>query len=99
MRAIKDWFRVRIAEWRLDKIKYIAFYQTASKSGIEYCARLKCKPIIWDKKYKKYKFVFNESPKSLGFTILKSNPKHNFRSSRYTKFEKLNSDANLEDLF
>lgn len=93
---MKTWFGVRISSDKLDRLKYIAFYQTAPKSRILYYAKLKKTPKIKNDGYHKYKFSFSGKVKTLNNIYVKD--KHTkdiiIRTVRYTNFEKLNNKNN-----
>ncbi len=94
--AMKDWFGVRIAEWRLDKIKYIAFYQTANESKIKYYANICDKHVLQDSKYE---FVFDGDVQELKKPIKRLKHETILRCSRYVKFKKLRKSKTFKDLF
>jgi len=93
--SMKDWFGVRIAEWRLDRIKYIAFYQTADESKIRYYANIYNKRI----KDNKYEFILDGDVQELEKPVRRLKHETILRCSRYVKFEKLRNSKTFKDLF
>lgn len=92
------WYAIRIGGGMLDKIKYIAAYQTAPISAITYVA-----PVDHIEPYGdegKYRLVFKEPAKRLDHPIPigKALPAV-MQGPRYTRFDKLKTAKDLLELF
>jgi hypothetical protein len=90
------WYAVRIAGGMLDKIKYIAGYQTQPVSAITHYA-----PVARIEPYGeggKYKVVFLEPAKPIGPIAYGGAPTGAMQGPRYTSFAKLQSATTLTDL-
>ena len=91
------WYAVRISGGMLDKIKYIAAYQTQPVSAITHYA-----PVSRIESYGeqgKYRLVFSEKAKSIGPIPLGNAPTGTMQGSRYTTFTKLQSANTISDLW
>jgi len=92
------WYAIRISSAMLDRIKYIAAYQTAPISAITYYAAVK--GIEKYKNSEKYVVYFKEKAKAIG--PIKLVPKGTTkapRCPRYTNFERLIKAKNLDEAF
>lgn len=92
------WYAIRISSSMLDRIKYIAGYQTYPISAITHYAE-----VAKIEKYKdtnKYIIYFKDAAKEIGPIILPKNAKGLVPySPRYTNFEKLIKAKTLNDIF
>jgi hypothetical protein len=91
-----DWYAIRISGGMLDKIKYIAGYQTAPISAITHYA-----PVDRIEPYGesgKYRLIFSEKAKAIGPIPLGDSPQGAMQGPRYTTFEKLKTAATVADL-
>lgn len=92
------WYAVRIAGGKLEKIKFIAAYQTQPISAITHYA-----PVDHIEPYGeegKYKLVFSEPAKALPKPILFGDaPMGTMQGLHYTSFTKLKNAKKLTDLF
>lgn len=93
-----SWYAIRIGGGNLDKIKYIASYQTQPISAITHYASIeKIEPYGEEGKYKLF---FTESAKKLENEIPYGNaPMGYMQGTRYTNFEKLFKAKEIKDLF
>ena len=93
-----SWYAIRIGGGNLNKIKYIASYQSQPISAITHYA-----PIERIEPYGeegKYKLVFSEPAKKLDRKIPFGNASTgSMQSPRYTNFEKLKKAREVKDLF
>ncbi|MGG3557848.1 hypothetical protein ABES23_14525 [Peribacillus frigoritolerans] len=93
-----QWYSVRIASWRIPKIKYIACYRGTPYSAITHYAKVKeIKPYKDSGKYIIYfdgEAIPLENPVVLG----KSNVM-DVRKTRYTSLEKLKSAAEISEVW
>ncbi|BAY96029.1 MULTISPECIES: GIY-YIG nuclease family protein [unclassified Tolypothrix] len=90
------WYAIRISGGMLQKIKYIAGYQTAPVSAITHYA-----PIDRIEPYGeegKYKLIFSEKAKPIGQIPFGNAPKGAMQGIRYTSFTSLQSAKKLADL-
>lgn len=90
------WYAVRISGGMLDKIKYIAGYQTQPVSAITHYA-----PVSRIEPYGeggKYKLVFSEPAKAIGPIPYADAPQGAMQGPRYTTFAKLQTAKKLTDL-
>ena len=90
------WYAIRISGGMLQKIKYIAGYQTSPVSAITYYA-----PIDRIEPYGeegKYKLIFSEKAKPIGPIPFGDAPKGAMQGPRYTSFTSLQSANKLADL-
>ena len=91
------WYAVRIAGGMLDKIKYIAVYQTNPVSAITYYA-----PVSQIEPYGesgKYKLVFSGKAKPIGPITFGDAPAGSMQGQRYTTIDRLRKAKTLSDLF
>ena len=90
------WYAVRISGGMLDKIKYIAAYQTQPVSAITHYA-----PVARIEPYGeggKYKLVFSEKAKALTPIPFGDAPQGVIQSPRYTTFAQLMAAKKLTDI-
>ena len=91
------WYSIRVAGGMLDKIKYIAAYQTNPVSAITHYA-----PVSQIEPYGesgKYKLVFSEKAKPIGPITLGDAPTGSMQGPRYTTIDQLRKAKTLSDLF
>lgn len=91
------WYAIRISGGMLDKIKYIAAYQTMPVSAITHYA-----PVDRIEPYGeegKFKVIFSEKAKEIGPIPFGDAPTGSMQGPRYTTLEKLLSAKKLNDLF
>ena len=91
------WYAIRISGGMLDKIKYIAAYQTKPVSAITHYA-----PVSYIEPYGeggKYKVVFSESAKRIEPIPYGDALSGSMQGSRYTSIEKLQKATKLADVF
>ena len=91
------WYSIRISGGMLDRIKYIAAYQTAPTSAITHYA-----PVDRIESYGdsgKYKLIFSAKAEQLNPIPYGDAPRGMMQSPRYTNFEKLKIANDLTDLF
>ena len=93
-----QWYAIRISSSMIDRIKYIAGYQTAPISAITHYAE-----VSKIEKYKdtgKYIVYFKDPAKNIGPIKLTSGKKGKApQAPRYTTYEKLIKAKKLEDIF
>jgi hypothetical protein len=90
------WYAVRISGGMLDKIKYIAGYQTQPVSAITHYA-----PVSRIEPYGeggKYKLVFSEPAKAIGPIPYADAPQGAMQGPRYTTFAKLQTAKKLTEV-
>lgn len=90
------WYAIRISGGMLDKIKYIAAYQTQPVSAITHYA-----PVSHIEPYGeggKYKVVFSEKAQKVGPILYGNLPSGAMQGTRYTTHEKLFSAKSLPEL-
>lgn len=90
------WYAIRISGGMLDKIKYIAGYQTQPISAITHYA-----PVSRIEPYGeggKYKVIFSEKAKEIGPIPYGDAPKGVMQGPRYTSFAKLQTASKLTDV-
>jgi hypothetical protein len=90
------WYSIRIAGGMLEKIKYIAAYQTQPMSAITHYA-----PVSRIEPYGeggKYKVIFSEKAKKIGPIPFDGAPTGAMQGPRYTSFAKLQRATKLADL-
>lgn len=90
------WYAIRISGGMLDKIKFIAGYQTAPVSAITHYA-----PVDRIEPYGesgKYKVIFSEKAKPIGPIPFGDAPQGAMQGPRYTTFENLKTAENMGDL-
>ena len=91
-----DWFAIRISGGMIDKIKYIAAYQTAPISAVTHYA-----PVERIEAYGesgKYRVVFAEPAKEIMPIPYGDAPTGAMQGPRYTSFEKLQTATKLAEL-
>jgi len=92
------WYAIRISSSMLDRIKYIAAYQTAPISAITYYAEVA--KIEKHANTNKYIVFFKQAAKKVNPIKKPENVKGIApQSPRYTSFEKLNGAKTLSDIF
>ena len=93
-----QWYAIRISSSMIDRIKYIAGYQTAPISAITYYAE-----VAKIEKYKdtgKYIVYFKDPAKKIGPIKLTTGKRGKApQAPRYTTYEKLIKTKKLEDIF
>jgi len=90
------WYAIRISGGMLDKIKYIAVYQTAPTSAITHYA-----PVKQIEPYGeggKYKVIFSEPAKQIRHIAYGNAPSGAMQGPRYTTFAKLKNATTLQDV-
>jgi hypothetical protein len=90
------WYAIRISGGMLDKIKYIAGYQTQPVSAITHYA-----PVSRIEPYGeggKYKLVFSEPAKAIGPIPYADAPQGAMQGPRYTTFAKLQTAKKLTEV-
>ena len=90
------WYAIRISGGMLDKIKYIAAYQTHPVSAITHYA-----PVDRIEPYGdsgKYKLIFSKRAQLLGPIPRGDTPAGVIQAPRYTTFEKLKAAKTLKDV-
>lgn len=94
----QQWYSVRIAEWRIPYIKYVACYRGAPYSGITHYAKVKeIKPIQGSKKYIIY---FDGEAKKLENKVrLGDSDVMEVRKLRYSNLELLKNADEISDLW
>ena len=91
------WHEIRISGGMLDKIEYIAAYQTDPVSAITHYA-----PVSHIEPYGqsgKYKLVFSEKAKTVGPIKYGNSPKGTMQGHRYTSIDRLLKSKTLSELF
>lgn len=91
------WYAVRISGGMLDKIRYVAGYQTAPVSAITHFAPVA--RIELNGEGPKYRLIFSEKAKPIDPIPFGDAPKGSIHSPRYTSFAKLLSARKLTDLW
>lgn len=93
-----SWYAIRISGGMLEKIKYIAAYQTAPVSAITYVAPVdRIEPYGEDGKYK---LIFSKPAKKLEYPIpFSDSPQGLMQGPKYTSFRKLKEGKRVADLF
>jgi hypothetical protein len=90
------WYAIRISGGMLDKIKYIAAYQSQPVSAITHYAPVaRIEPYGEDGKYK---LIFSEKAKAIGPIPFGDATPGAMQGPRYTTFEKLQTAKKLSDL-
>lgn len=96
--GLNCWYAVSISTSMIDRIKYIAGYQTWPISAITHHAE-----VAKIEKYKdtnKYILFFKDQAEKIGpITLPKNSPQLIPQRSRYTNFEKLRKSKTLSDIF
>ena len=91
------WYAIRIAGGMLDRIEYIAAYQTNPVSAITHYA-----PVGRIEPYGesgKYKLVFSERARTVGPIAFGDAPKGTMQGPRYTTIDRLRKSKTLSELF
>ena len=91
------WYAIRISGGMLNKIKYIAGYQSRPVSAITHYA-----PVSRIESYGeagKYKVIFSEKAKKVGPISFGDAPSGTMQGPRYTSISKLQTATKLTDLF
>lgn len=91
------WYAIRISGGMLDKIEYIAAYQTNPISAVTHYA-----PVNHIEPYGesgKYKLVFSEKAKKVGPIEYGDSPKGTMQGPRYTTKDRLLKSKTLSELF
>ncbi len=91
------WYAIRISSNMINRIKYIAGYQTAPISAITHYAK-----VANIEKYKdtgKYIVYFKEGAKEIGPLKFSGQKQGTLRSARYTTFDKLMRARNFDGVF
>ena len=92
------WHAIRISGGMLEKIKYIAGYQTSPVSAITHYAPVEKNEPYGDNN--KYKVIFSQPAQPLDKPIPYGNASSgSMQGSRYTSFSKLTTANTLSDLF
>jgi hypothetical protein len=91
------WWAIRISGGMLDKIKYIAAYQTTPVSAITHYASVKSIEQFGEEG--KYKLIFSEPAKKLEKPIPSDLGSGGMQSPRYTSFDKLIKATKMSELF
>ncbi len=92
----KCWYAIRISSGMLERIKYIAAYQTAPISAITHYAVVDSIEPYGDSG--KYKLNFKGDPQEIPPVNFGDAPKGSMQGIRYTHFEKLQNASKLSDL-
>jgi hypothetical protein len=92
-----SWYAIRIGGGHLDKIKYIAAYQTAPTSAITHAAEVDSIEPYGDGG--KYRLNFKGPAKPIGPVLMGDAKRGSMQSSRYTNYQKLLEAKTLTDLF
>ena len=91
------WYAIRISGGMIDKIKYVAAYQSQPVSAVTHYA-----PVDRIESYGesgKYKIIFSGKAQTITPIPFADAPSGAMQGPRYTKFEKLKSARRLSDLF
>jgi hypothetical protein len=91
-----SWYAIRIATEKIDKIRYIAAYQTSPISAVTHFAPVK--EIVPHGDEGKYKLTFSSPAKELKNRITFSGRPGSMQSTRYTTLKKLLSAKATDDL-
>lgn len=89
------WYAVRISHGMIDKIKYIAAYQTTPRSAITHYASVARIESFGDDG--KYKLIFSEPASEFEVPIEKGNSPA-IQGPRYAEFEKLVNSKRIDDI-
>lgn len=92
-----SWYAIRVSGGMLEKIKYIAGYQTAPISAITHYAEVASIEPYGEEG--KYKLIFAGKAKKLEKPIQLEPGGMGIQSPRYTEFEKLMSATKFSDIF
>lgn len=91
------WYAIRIAGGMMDKIRYIAAYQTAPVGAITHYARVKSIEPYGDEG--KYKLLFDGKAAPIGPIEFGKAKSGSMQGPRYTTFEKLQKAKTITELF
>jgi hypothetical protein len=91
------WYAIRIGGGMLDRIKYIAAYQSAPVSAITHVAPVKQIEPYGDEG--KYRLVFSEPAKQIGPIPIGNAPAGSMQGPRYTSLKRLQAAKRVTDLF
>lgn len=91
------WYSIRIAGGRLNKIQYVAAYQTFPVSAITHYAEVKSIEPYGEEG--KYKLIFNGPAKKLNSNIISDLPPGSIQNTRYTDINKLLRASKMSELF
>jgi hypothetical protein len=92
----KCWYAIRISSGMLERIKYIAAYQTAPISAITHYAEVDLIEPYGDSG--KYKLIFRGEPKEIKQIPYADAPKGSMQGIRYTHFDKLQTANKVSEL-
>jgi len=90
------WYAIRISGGMLQKIKWIAAYQSSPVSAVTHVA-----PVARIEPYGeggKYRVVFSEPPKEIKSIPYGNAPSGSMQGPRYTTFQKLMAATSVQDL-
>lgn len=90
------WYAIRIGGGMLDKIRYIAAYQTSPVSAVTHYARVKSIEAYGDSG--KYKIIFDGKAQKMGRPVISSGKPGEMQGSRYTSFSKLQKAKTIANL-
>lgn len=90
------WYAIRIAGGMLDRLKYIAGYQTAPISAVTHYAAIDRIEPYGDGR--KYKLIFSAPAVEIGPIPLGDSPQGTMQGPRYAFFDKLKTATTLADL-
>lgn len=91
------WYAIRISAARLDKIKWIAAYQTAPEKAVTHVAPVKLIEPYGDTG--KYKVIFASKAHPIGPIPFGDAPQGSMQGIRYAMLSKLKSAKKLSDVF
>lgn len=91
------WYAIRIAGGKLDKIKFIAAYQSAPVSAITHVAPVKSIESYGDSG--KYKLIFSEKATPIPPIPFADAPGGYMQGTRYTSYDKLMKAKKVSELF
>ena len=92
------WYSIRISAGKLDKIRYIAAYQTSPVTAITHYAPVD-RIELYGGDSGKYRLIFSEKAQEIGPIPFANAPQGSMQSTRYTTLEKLKNAKKLTDLF
>lgn len=94
----REWRFVRVAQQKLDKIKYVALYVSAPQSTISHYAKVA--EFVYDEARKKYRIKLDGDPIQLPNPVpLGSTSPLAVRSPKYTTLQKLFTASEFKDLY
>lgn len=95
-----QWYYVRVAKFRIPKIRYIALYVGAPQSSIEHYAKVAPNGFIYDEHEKKYRIILDGDPIRLPRPIPLGNAAPMAtRSPKYTTLQKLFTATEFRELY